>query len=465
MNELDLPWVPALASAIVQFVWQGAVVGVVTLLLIRLLPRPNPHARYLVYCIAMVACAIVLVGNFTLALIAHSASVPEVDYTRSAMTNGSTMMGLLGGKKILASGLSLAIVAIWAIGVSFLFVRIALSTFWIQRMRQAPQSSQQPIWQARLDILAQRFGLKQKIQLCFAGDLSSPICAGWWRPVVFLPTALITRMAPELIEVLLAHELAHIRRHDYLVKTVQSIIEALLFFHPVIWWLTRNIDQEREQMADALAAKMTDQPKHLACALAALAEYHGEGSLPTLAQAATGGHLMTRIKLLVKPSDHRVRTTVWTQLGAALILLVVVFGVAQVALANIEPVRISYALVRLDKSPLLSWGPDDDIHIAAAAVHGIAVDFIFVRRAGVERVITDPDIVAPLRARWSKVYQIEEQLSELDRQLIKQPFSATLNLQRAALARQQAEVFGHTERYLQQVVAPIAASKALNSTR
>ncbi|WP_429247872.1 M56 family metallopeptidase [Massilia sp. UYP32] len=109
-------------------------------------------------------------------------------------------------------------------------------------------------------------------------------------------------MPPHLLEALLAHELAHIQRHDYLVNLCQNVIESLLFYHPAVWWISRRIRVEREQIADAIAARQLGEPRRLALALSELEKL--QFSTHHLAQAANGGDLMSRIKQLVRPDTE-----------------------------------------------------------------------------------------------------------------------------------------------------------------
>jgi D-alanyl-D-alanine endopeptidase (penicillin-binding protein 7) len=110
------------------------------------------------------------------------------------------------------------------------------------------------------------------------------------------------RHAAQLLEALLAHELAHIKRHDYLVNLLQNVIEALLFFHPAVWWISRGVRLERELIADDIAARQLGEPRRLALALSELERL--QFSTHQLAQAANGGDLMSRIKRLLRPAPQ-----------------------------------------------------------------------------------------------------------------------------------------------------------------
>lgn len=466
MNELLATWIPALAVALFHFVWQGALVGLLTLAFLLALPRARPEARYAICCIALLICAgLPLLNLATAQTDLGPLALPQVDHTRLrssiAASNATMASTLLGWTGPFANNLSRAIVLLWAAGASISLLRLPVSVGWIRRLRQTPQSPQQAIWQARLDLLSAGFGITRDVALRVVDGLDSPLCAGWLRPVVFVPAALLTRMTPQLIEALLAHELAHIRRHDYLVNVVQSFIEAVLFYHPVTWWLSRQIRHERELIADHLAAQHTGKPRVLAHALAELTEFQAD--VPTLAQAATGGHVVIRIKRLVQANNHRAFDDIWTNLGALLLFGVLAAALAKLALTNIEPAaRISFALVRQDASPILGWGPDDDIDHAAAAVRGVAGNFIFVRRAGQEFVITDPAIVGPLKASWGEADVLDAQL---DQHILNDNTIASAERKRAGLARKRDQLFAQTERYLHRVVAPVAAAQALSRSR
>ena len=144
----------------------------------------------------------------------------------------------------------------WAAGAGVLSLRMALGLAWIHRLRHTPQGLQRTRRGRRVSMHSRcASACAARLRCAWSMRSSRRLSAGWWRPVVLLPAALLSRMPADLIEALLAHELAHIRRHDYLVNLLQSAVEALLFYHPVMWWLSRQIRIEREQIADQLAAQ------------------------------------------------------------------------------------------------------------------------------------------------------------------------------------------------------------------
>jgi HEAT repeat protein len=124
-----------------------------------------------------------------------------------------------------------------------------------------------------------------------------PTVIGWLRPFILLPVGALTGLTTRQLEAIIAHELAHIRRHDYLINLLQAVVETLLFYHPAVWWVSRRIRQEREHCCDDLAVAVCGDPLIYARALLEMEQLRAAG--PQLAMAANGGLLMNRIQRLV----------------------------------------------------------------------------------------------------------------------------------------------------------------------
>ena len=470
MTEFLAQLVPALGRALLHFLWQGALIGLLAALALRLLRDARPQARYAVACAALALCALVPMGYVIAQM--HVPATPDVTM---AANETARIPGLASATRDLAPGWSSrldaalpTIVLLWAAGAGALSLRMIAGLLWIARLRATPQRPMQREWQARLDALVQRFGLRRPVALRIIESLSSPVSAGWFRPVVLLPAGLLTRMPADLIEALLAHELAHIRRHDYLINLLQNLAEALLFYHPVTWWLSRRIRDEREHIADRLAAEVTQQPRRLALALSELAEWscsHAPSpSTPTLAQAAHGGHLMSRIEQLVRPGTRPVRGGVALPLVGVAIACLAFYAHAQInqnakpapaataqaqaqakadAAAAAKPaaqaksktgttlssgstltVRSSrkdedaYALVSKDRDGIRMSGSTDDIPEIESARRSFSnQDFVWFRRNGKAYVVSDADTMAKVRDAWRDSDRIGAQMDALDDQM------------------------------------------------
>ena len=305
-SALPNAFVPSLGWALLHFVWQGALIGCATAVLLVALRNARPERRYGVACVALLLCVAWPVADFVAMLLddrnAAAARVLPLPSAPAAVLRDA--VGLLAW---LQQHLDW-IVRAWAACAAALGVRMALGLAWVGRATHGHAASAQQgshderAWQTKLEQLAARCGIDRNVRLRIVDSLASPVTAGFWRPVVLVPAALVTGMPPQLLEALLAHELGHVRRHDYLVNLVQNVIEALLFYHPAVWWISRRIRHEREQIADDFAARRLGEPRRLARALSELERMQFSGH--HLAQAATGGDLTARVRRLVRPDPQ-----------------------------------------------------------------------------------------------------------------------------------------------------------------
>jgi len=315
MTDAIAMLVPVLATVLLHFLWQGVLVGVLAWMLLSLLHAARPQARYAVACGALLAC--VLLPLLTFAKLSFAGDAEAAGVT-AALADGGAIVGPAMDATVLSTLSSPGnpllqwIVTLWAAGAGALALRMACGLWWVRRLRTRPPCGDAQRWEVCVDRLTYRFGIRRHVAVRLIEDGDSPLSVGWWKPMVLLPAAIAARMPEPLLEALIAHELAHIRRHDYLVNLLQGVVEALLFYHPVVWWLSHRIRVERELVADDLAAAQLGDPRRLALALSELDRFAiavaGTRS-PTphtaLAQAAHGGQLMSRIRQLLRP-EHRI---------------------------------------------------------------------------------------------------------------------------------------------------------------
>jgi len=267
--------------ALLNFVWQGAAIGLAAALLLAVMRGAPARWRYAVCALSLALCL----------------GLPLAQ----CLDLGPADAEFVGELPPLAEQMP-ALVAAWALGAALMLTRLALGLAWVARARK--RSTAAPAeWQARLDALARSLGLKRAVGLRLLPELSGPIALGALKPCVLLPAALLSRLPVDLVEALLAHELAHVRRWDYLANLLQGAVEALLFFHPVVWWLSARMRAERELVADEISAELLGDSRRLAVALHALSELQ-PSPLPTLAVAASGGELLKRVERLLAPKPQ-----------------------------------------------------------------------------------------------------------------------------------------------------------------
>ncbi len=430
-------FIQVLAQALVYFLWQGVLIGLFTVLALHALRQARPQSRYAVACLAMLSCVVLpLVTVLAQLMIMSPGSTFVTSVQGAAVSEAPIRYELFAFPSMTVQfEIWFWVVAGWLCGTAAMSLRLMLGMVWISRARNSVQVPAQVCWQARLDSLAIGFGLSGKVALRLVDHIDSPLAAGWWRPVVLLPTALITNMPVALIEALLAHELAHIRRHDYFVNLLQNIVEALLFYHPVIWWLSHRIRIERELIADQIATEVIGTPRQLALALTELAEIQRTRPSLFLAQAANGGALMARIKALVRPvrGNQNAGARLAFSMVALMAASIATYTYAHIsssgskaAIEHSSPdttgaqppkIRETFALLDNDGVPLFIWGPDDDLTVEVIARSGISSRAIWARRNHQDYVITDPSFLSKAALAWREADSLTLQMDDLDLQM------------------------------------------------
>lgn len=327
MNGLfHAPWLSSLGWALVHSLWEGALVSLGAALLLRSMRGATSRMRYLVAVLALL-----LFAGLPLRRVVATPSASERTWILEQATlrpNPST--GLAPGplpipalRTRAAEKLERALpwmVLVWGAGMLILLLRLAGGWLWLQRLRWRRAELAPDALQRQLLDLCRRAGLKRAVTLLGCEGLPGPSVVGFLRPAILVPTGWFLNMSPAHVEALLAHELAHVLRHDYLVNLLQSLLEVLFFYHPGLWWLSHRIRQERELACDAFATHLLGDPLPLAEALTHL-ELRGLGHVslePAL--AAHGGSLMERIRHLLLPPP---RTSSTPMFGAAAVLALV----------------------------------------------------------------------------------------------------------------------------------------------
>jgi beta-lactamase regulating signal transducer with metallopeptidase domain len=334
---LQQPFAQAIGWALLQFVWQGTLIAVLTAALLAALRRSGPDVRYVVSAIALALMLTLPVVSVVQTL----GDVNPVSDSRGESSSATTAARDAGiGAAYSASeghapapavipraraGWSVdawlpSLVSFWLAGVVVLTLRLFSGWMWAQRMKSHGARPAPDDLQSMARRLVRRLHIGRPVRLLESASVAVPTVIGWLKPVVLLPASALASLAPDQMEAILAHELAHIRRHDYLVNLLQTVIETLLFYHPAVWWLSRRIRAERENCCDDLAVSLCGDPVAYA---AALAELEGlRSTCSDLVLAATGGSLLARVRRLLGAPTHAGRAPGWLAAGLALLVVI-----------------------------------------------------------------------------------------------------------------------------------------------
>jgi GWxTD domain-containing protein len=192
---------------------------------------------------------------------------------------------------------------LWAAGVLAFHTRSLAGWMGARRLRRRGVCAAADRWQQQLNTLAARLRVSRPVALCESALTDVPVAIGYLRPVILMPVGLLACLPGAHVEALLLHELAHIRRCDYLTNLLQIFVEGLLFYHPAAWWISAVIRAERENCCDDMAVQAQGDAHQYCTALAALEQNRGRAET---ALAANGGSLVKRIRRLLAEPDHRI---------------------------------------------------------------------------------------------------------------------------------------------------------------
>lgn len=290
----------AVAWTLLHFLWQGAALAALAAAAMAFCSRAA--ARY-----AIALSVLVLMFATPVATLVVFSQNESHDDSASAAVGGSPLSIELAGNHAAGAVDSLAprvrrnlsswnsfpwLVEAWLAGVAFFSLRSAGGFLLLERQRRKLSTNVNARVLEMCHMLQRRLGLKWAIRYCEGEGLQAPAVIGWFRPVVFLPLRALTGLSQEQLELVVAHELAHIQRLDPFVNVFQVVVEALLFYHPAVWWLNRRIRAEREHCCDDVAISLCGNAVEYARALTLMEEWR---SVPVLAMAANRGPLTERI--------------------------------------------------------------------------------------------------------------------------------------------------------------------------
>lgn len=319
-----------LGWTLVHFVWQAAAVAMLLAVVLRGLRRSSSNVRYVVACMAM--ALIVALPLVTMSLVEASRPVAEAGPTLDTAPMSVVPVEVIEVAELpiepfdtpvpamptqvvrvpwtqrAANALEPALpwlVSGWLLGVFGLSAWHLGGWVQLQRMKRRLVSKVAAPVHARAAELAGRLGIRRAIGLWASPLIDVPAVVGWVKPVILLPVGVVAGLSVEQLEAIIAHELAHVRRWDYLVNLAQTVVEILGFYHPAVWWVSHRIRDERENCCDDLAVQVCGDSRRYARALTCLEELRHHST--ELAVAASGGSLVGRIARLLgrPPIDNR----------------------------------------------------------------------------------------------------------------------------------------------------------------
>ena len=340
-NILSQSVVHKLGWTLLHSLWQGGMVMLLLVVLLRVFRKSSANLRYVIACMGL--AVIVLLPAITFYIIPEPVPTPEVESVpgfsdpaierpykvydtdmplhRAAeyMEISHTISLKQRAMNYYASALPYIVLG-WFIGVLALSIWHVGGFIRLLRLKRQRVSLVDEFLKRKLLSLAERLKVARPVMLMESALVQIPTVVGWFRPVILLPASALTGLSPEQLEALLAHELAHIRRHDYLVNMFQTLVDILGFYHPAVWWISYTIRVERENCCDDLAVSVCGDKVGYARALASMEE--ARFSQGELAVAASGGNFSRRIhRLIGTGSEKNIRFGYWPVVVSILLVI------------------------------------------------------------------------------------------------------------------------------------------------
>ena len=365
MNALEL-WIhsagaKALGWTLFHFLWEGAVIAGLLVLTLAWLKHRSARARYAAACAALAGMA--LAFGITLA-VEWPWGVQRLTIGMDPLAGGTVAGALFangahGPGFRWSEGLAWA-PALWVAGVFGLYLYRLGSWTAAQRLRRMGTCAAPEAWQRRLRSLAGAMGVARPVELLESCLADVPIMIGCLRPAIVTPIGLLAGLPPEQVEAILLHELAHIRRADYLINLLQTAIEGLLFYHPAVWWVSSVVRAERENCCDDAVVALQGNVHQYAAALFTVEQQRSR--VPEAALAATGGSLARRIRRLLGKPDVRDLSLPVFPSALLLVSLAVALAAWQPAQPQ-EPAAVRRAVTGLEKDDFKAYA--DEVQEAA----------------------------------------------------------------------------------------------------
>lgn len=309
------PFLYSLSLTLVHFLWQGLLVAFILKSLLFIIDKNKSKLRYTLATLAMLSNALLAVLTFTMVYPDTNAGINSYlsPIPLTSLVNELTQQNaLLTYQELLPSILAYSlpyISVLWLVTIVILSSKLLIEIRNVNNLPMHSSISPSLALSVRFDELAKQIKLAKTPKLLISLKAEVPMAIGWLKPVVLLPASMVTGLNSAQLEMLILHELAHIRRHDYLVNFLQTLIELLFFFHPCVHWIGKQMRNEREYCSDDIAVQHCGDAiayAHTLTDTASLCAKNHFHTIPTMAMAASGGDLKERVLRLV---DHHCAPT------------------------------------------------------------------------------------------------------------------------------------------------------------
>jgi len=394
----------ALGWTLLHFCWQSAVIALLYALVDRCTRRASAAVRYGIALVALTLMPLVAIATFVeqewlVAPVSRTVTQTEEPQPVVIASRFGGMHAVVleelptaapvvnGGALWIAEHSSLLLPfmdGVWLLGVVVLAVRAAGGWWQLRRLKLSASAVVPAEIGVAFERLRHRYRLSRSVVLRVSDEVISPMVFGVWRTVVLMPLSTVAQLSPEQMEAVLAHELAHVRRWDYLFNLMQTMTECLFFFHPAVWWISRRVREFREVCCDEAAAQTCAEPAIYAAALLQMEEQRLHSPQLAMALNGGGGTLLQRVRRVMGENGMEQRQMSGIRIVTAGLALAGLYAVPHVA----HSMKMEVPGAKAPVAPIVEVAPrvaaqpklqvavvaEPKVSMAAAPVTDVAVD-------------------------------------------------------------------------------------------
>lgn len=333
-------WVRALCLTLMHSLWQALIAAIVAGGILLCTRKSKPALRYNMLSLVMLLFVVATAATFVFTLKNTSIETASVVAQsmpwgkNSVFSDDANVVTIIAATVVTEDGWvqdvvnffssnAKLIVTVWFLVFVLKSVLAASGLLYLRKVAQQVSTPEMK-WIVRFYELAERMRIGQEVELRESVQVAVPMVIGFLKPVVLVPLGMLANLPAAQVEAILLHELAHIRRRDYLINLVQIFCENVFFFNPAVWWISRLIREEREHCCDDLAISVMQNKTSFIHALVSFQEYNQSRPAFEIAFSKKRNHLLDRIKRIInnnnKPLDAMEKLFVTLSLAAAIAL-------------------------------------------------------------------------------------------------------------------------------------------------
>ncbi len=350
--------ISAFGWMILHSIWQGALVAVLLSILLLFLNKKSAQLRYLVTVGALLLLTAMTIRTFVdhynilnnpyskKTLIQDTINQTQNNpitnniitnnvLTNNTITNDNFIAQITQGFTLYFNQHIPVIVTFYLLGILFFALKLMGGFLYSQRLKHYRTNHADEVYSNIVTRFIEQLNIKQKVKLLESALVKVPVTIGYLKPVILFPIGLLSGMSYTQVEAVIVHELAHIKRADYLINFFQSIIEVIFFYHPAVWWISSRIRDERENICDDISLQAIKHPAELAKALLCLNQYQSDRYSLAMSALGNNNHLIRRIKRMTGENKHtNLRSKVYA--ASLLTLIMISLSVAACSTTNGE---------------------------------------------------------------------------------------------------------------------------------